>query len=207
MADKTILDLPEYTQPLTGDEQLYLVTGTPAEDFRISADSFMLPDGSNLILGSDADGDMYYRAAGVLARLAKGGANSKLFMDALGAAPEWAAGMKIVASSRDMTAATGDVSYSGFGFKPSAILVLTILNNQDNMSIGIADASLEYAIVRRASTASFVSRNNIIAAYEPDATNYQRAEVKSWDADGVTFTWTKTASPTGTLSIEMLAWR
>jgi len=152
-------------------------------------------------------GDMpYASAANTVARLAKGDPNEKLFMHASNDAPEWDTGIKMRSFTRDMTAATGDVSYSGFGFKPSAILVLTTINNQDNMSIGIADASSERAIVRRASTDTFVDRS-AIAAYEPDATNYQRAEVKSWDSDGVTFTWTKTASPTGTLAIRMLAWR
>jgi len=44
-----------------------------------------------LALGSDADGDIYYRASGTLARLAKGTATHVLTMNAGGTAPEWAA--------------------------------------------------------------------------------------------------------------------
>ena len=41
----------------------------------------MLKNGSNLAIGSDADGDMYYRASSKLARLAKGDAKALLGMD------------------------------------------------------------------------------------------------------------------------------
>ena len=44
-------------------------------------------DGSNLALGSDADGDMYYRSGGVLARLPKGDVGQSLVMGA--ALPAW----------------------------------------------------------------------------------------------------------------------
>lgn len=40
-------------------------------------------------LGSDADGDMYYRASSVLARLAKGTASQQLRMNSGATAPEW----------------------------------------------------------------------------------------------------------------------
>jgi hypothetical protein len=44
-------------------------------------------DGSNLALGSDADGDMYYRSGGVLARLPKGDVGQSLVMGA--SLPAW----------------------------------------------------------------------------------------------------------------------
>lgn len=40
-------------------------------------------------LGSDVDGDMYYRASNVLARLAKGAAGNVLAMNSGATAPEW----------------------------------------------------------------------------------------------------------------------
>lgn len=53
-------------------------------------DSLMAKDGSNLAIGADADGDVYYRAAGVLARLAKGPLGHVLRMNTGATAPEWA---------------------------------------------------------------------------------------------------------------------
>ena len=88
------------------------------------ADLRMLKTGSNLAVGSDADGDMYYRAASVLARLAKGAADFKLFMNAGATAPEWASGLNYIAISRDLAAVSGDVAYTGMGFKPTALICL-----------------------------------------------------------------------------------
>lgn len=48
--------------------------------------------GTKLILGSDAEGDLYYRGATYLTRLAKGTALQVLRMNAGATAPEWAAG-------------------------------------------------------------------------------------------------------------------
>jgi len=48
-----------------------------------------------LVLGSDADGDMYYRASGALARLEKGTALYHMRVNSAGIAPEWAANTAI----------------------------------------------------------------------------------------------------------------
>ena len=57
----------------------------------ITASSNVL-GGVTMTLGSDADGDIYYRASNVLTRLAKGTAAQVLTMNAGATAPEWAAG-------------------------------------------------------------------------------------------------------------------
>jgi hypothetical protein len=45
---------------------------------------------ATMTLGSDADGDTYYRTSNVLTRLAKGGAGEVLTMNSGATAPEWA---------------------------------------------------------------------------------------------------------------------
>ena len=45
--------------------------------------------GATMTLGSDADGDVYYRASNVLTRLAKGSAGEVLKMNRGASAPEW----------------------------------------------------------------------------------------------------------------------
>ena len=57
----------------------------------ILIDGLKIKDGG-FSLGSDADGDTYYRGSGALARLAKGTALQILRMNAEGTAPEWATG-------------------------------------------------------------------------------------------------------------------
>lgn len=53
----------------------------------VEIDGLTIKD-SGFALGSDADGDMYYRASGALARLAKG--TSQYILRSTGTAPEWA---------------------------------------------------------------------------------------------------------------------
>jgi len=69
-----------------------IVTTTAAQSLTnktLTASSNVL-GGVTMTLGSDADGDMYYRASGVLTRLPKGTALQQLRMNAGATAPEWA---------------------------------------------------------------------------------------------------------------------
>ena len=61
-------------------------------------------------VGSDADGDLYYRASGAFTRLAKGTAGQALKMNSGATAPEWAAGGGGVFSVFDNSTTT---SYAG----------------------------------------------------------------------------------------------
>ena len=71
-------------------------------------------------------GDIPYASANLTPnKLAKGAANLKLFMNAGATAPEWAAGIKIGEFTRSIAAASGDVGYTGVGFKPSAVIFLS----------------------------------------------------------------------------------
>ncbi|MDD4984507.1 MAG: hypothetical protein PHQ43_01770 [Dehalococcoidales bacterium] len=161
----------------------------------------MKDDGSNLAIGSDADGDTYYRASGKLARLAKGSPNLKQFMNAAGTGPEWDHGITFVSSSRDLTAAAGDVSYSGAGFKPRATICLSCINNTGNVSIGMQVGLSDIGVVYRPGTSSWVVASRGLSNAEPTADDWQRGNIKSLDSDGITLTWTKGGSPSGTLSI------
>lgn len=144
----------------------------------------------NLVLGSDADGDMYYRAASVLARLAKGAANLKLFMNAAGTAPEWANGFFFLSSTRAMDTATGDVSYTGTGFKPSAIFAIASL--QSSFSFGFA-AGTEKGAVYAYPGVGYPVTYDLCYLHESGGKT-QSAIVKSYDADGFTLTWTRTGA-------------
>lgn len=56
----------------------------------VTIDGLKIKD-TGFALGSDADGDLYYRASGVLTRLGKGTAAQVLTMNSGATAPEWAA--------------------------------------------------------------------------------------------------------------------
>jgi len=169
---------------------------------------FMAKTGANLAIGSDADGDIYYRAAGALARLAKGAANYKLFMNAGATAPEWASGVKIGTFTRDMSLSSGDVAYSGVGFKPSAVIFISAPGVvAHSISVGFDDGTGHYAVFGwGAATSLSITASSSISLIEA-AGDQQTAIIKTLDADGFTLTWTKAGSPTQTGTMAYLAIR
>lgn len=78
------LSLPAVTDTLVGLAATQTLTNKT-----ITASSNVL-GGVTMTLGSDADGDMYYRASNVLTRLPKGTAGQVLTMNGGATAPEWA---------------------------------------------------------------------------------------------------------------------
>lgn len=67
----------------------YADTGTATLQNKTLTNSNNVLGGVTMTLGSDADGDMYYRSSNVLTRLAKGTAGQKLQMNSGATAPEW----------------------------------------------------------------------------------------------------------------------
>ena len=169
----------------------------------------MLKNGSNLAIGSDADGDMYYRASSALARLAKGTANHKLFMNAAATAPEWASGYKVKVETRVGTADSGDVAYTGYGFKPSLLICVAYIYGTFEWCVGMDDGSTHYCLeaVVIAAAPVLSGAAKLVAIWQ-DGTHVQDAYVKSFDADGFTLTWAKTGDGvTGTIQIYIAAFR
>ena len=111
-------------------------------------------------------------------------------------------GSTLTNESRTAAAATGDVSYTGAGFRPTAILVWARDNTSGRgASWGYVDDAANDSVVAIEEinqAGAFVSHDNgkvaFIADAHPTPTNGQTALVKSIDADGVTLTWTKFGS-------------
>lgn len=140
-----------------------------------------------LDVGSDADGDMYYRASGVLARLAKGAANLKLFMNAGATAPEWASGTKVIVSLRTMDAASAPVAYT-IGFTPSAFLMICGIEGVAGQSYGGYSAGAPAQCIAVSAGVSYY-KENIACLYET-LSKYQVASVTSLGSD-VIIAWTR----------------
>jgi len=204
---------PYLTQPVDGEPTLTLT----AND-----DSAMLyPDVvgeawylANILAGIYplTAGDMLYASAPTsLAKLAAGTANFKMFMNAAGGAPEWASGVKVGALSpaRDLSAASGDVSYTGVGFKPSLIFFFGgVHTTQGTMSAGFSNGTAHEGVFLYLDTTLKTGVNSAAAInIHTSAADAQTAIVKSFDADGFTLTWTKASSPTGTTIINYIALR
>jgi hypothetical protein len=128
---------------------------------------------------------------------ALGLANQQLFVNAAGDGLEYGYGSKVVAHTRDMTLASGDVSYTGAGFKPRSVIIFGIYTS--SFSIGLGDITttnyfVELRGVNLAST-NWGATALIDLCEDTAVTKYQRASLKSMDNDGCTLTWVKTGSP------------
>ena len=111
--------------------------------------------------------------------------------------------------TRDMTAASGDVAYTGYGFKPKAIIIASTMATVNIMSLGFGDEALsEMALISSPSggLAGFgADTAKIVVLKQVPATDEQTAVLKTLDADGFTLTWTKTGTPSGTGTLIVLA--
>ena len=164
------------------------------------------PTFAGLTIGSLAG--IMKSAAGVQSALALGAANTKLFVDAAGTAPEFASGYKIGTITRDTAAIAGDVAYTGIGFKPSNVLFLAIVDLSYKMSIGLDDASARYCIFHHPdNTLGSYSWDNATSIYLRYDTKIHTGKIKTMDSDGFTITWATSGSPTGIAYIHYMAFR
>jgi len=109
--------------------------------------------------------------------------------------------------TRDLGDASGDVAYTGYGFQPKALIILTMRTSAigPQCSIGVADIPLvPLALVKYDTTAIAIAQAFISSMYV-GAAPIQQAIVKSYDADGFTLTWTKSGAEVGGVYLLVLA--
>jgi hypothetical protein len=114
--------------------------------------------------------------------------------------------VKVGTFNRDLAAASGDVAYSGVGFRPSAILFMFSKAGSTTVGWGFATPAAVGNTACYGANVWASDQTNALRAYV-DASNAQRMTIASWDADGFTATWTKDTSPTGTINVTYLAIR
>ncbi len=116
---------------------------------------------------------------------------------------------EIVLASKNLADATGTQAITGAGFAPVAVFAIGDVTNSTKASWGFAEntgSSESASIGTPPFAASFGDNSALISAYV-DGSNYQLATVTTWGSDGITLTWTKTGSPTGTFSFYLLCVR
>lgn len=115
---------------------------------------------------------------------------------------------KIINATRDLTAATASVAYTGVGFKPRAIIAFGTVNsvtiNTYTTYVGAADSGLIASSMSPFGTGNSASTTTLLGFFDTGASNFQSATVASMDADGFTLSWTKTGVPTGTAQLLFL---
>ena len=138
--------------------------------------------------------------------MALGTANLKAFMNAAGTAAEWANGIKVKTFSRVMTAADADIAYTGYGFKPSAVVIIGTTAATKYIMIGFCDSSLaQSAVAAYTDGSAFMVPPKLIGAHTGGG--YEYGELISFDTDGFTIRWTSASPPTITTTFAIIAFR
>lgn len=112
--------------------------------------------------------------------------------------------------TRDTSTATGTQSVTGVGFVPRAIFFFGGENGvASEMSIGFDDGTTRRSVAdNNAVTASSYDTASTNSIYDIQSSGVSYAGVIStFDSDGFTISWTRTSTPTGTLTISYLAVR
>lgn len=134
-------------------------------------------------------------------------ADKQAFINATGTGIEWASGCTMMTFSRDMAAVTGDVSYTGLGFKPRLLLFFGGKPSTSTASFGLDDATAKYVLYTSDTGVFQVSESTVSISLYASTGGSQVAEVLSTDSDGFTLSWAKAGSPVGTAYVHCLAFR
>ena len=115
--------------------------------------------------------------------------------------------IKIGSFTRDMTAATGSVSYTGVGFTPKAVIFLSALSSQSiTFSVGVDSGGAGVGTIFTRGSASFITTPSFSIQLETLAgTDFQSGSITTFGTDGFTIAWVKTGSPTVTAQIIYMA--
>lgn len=103
-------------------------------------------------------------------------------------------------STRTLSTASGNVAYTGVGFKPKAVIFLATAAGQvGGTSWGFDGPSAKTMYDDYATTANTYNTTTSSILMQPaTAGNYQAGSILTLDSDGFTIAWTKAGTPTGT---------
>ena len=113
---------------------------------------------------------------------------------------------KVGTFTRDLSAASGTVSYTGVGFTPRAVVFIAgFAAGGEPWSVGFDDGDTVVAIYRSGGgfPNGFVSTVRSISYL--NGTDAQAGNIDSFGSDGFDIDWVKTNSPTGTFTVGYLA--
>ena len=116
---------------------------------------------------------------------------------------------KVGSFTRDTSTASGTQAVTGLGFTPRAVIFLAIQNTTREMSIGFDDGTNTEMIFDDQSSAGTYSGGSSISIRDSETggTAEYDGKISTLDSDGFTMTWTKTGTPTGTLTIRYIVFR
>lgn len=136
------------------------------------------------------------------------GGTSGQFLKTLGAGanPAWAfafAQNKLVSTTRDISLTT-QWAVTGVGFTPKEVTCFWAVDTGGQLGIGHADSAKSGGAIGCVTTNDTSKIGAGIAVFATSNTVYNLMTVTSYDADGATFDFAKTGSPTGTATVYFL---
>ena len=115
---------------------------------------------------------------------------------------------KTITITRDGTAASGDVPYTGIGFVPTSIDVIMCINGTSYWSKGHSGSARDCNCIYGNGAGNVYGSGGYLIQYSNQSGFAQNAVVKTYDPDGFTLTYTKIASPTAnTMLIYAICYR
>lgn len=127
----------------------------------------------------------------------KAAASGLASLDASSVVVQAAVKSYVILVEREMTTASGDVAYTSVGFKPRALIAFSVYEDDTAYCWGMCDSALNQGVAIRGDAGTLShSFSGMIYLSHTEWSVYQKALVKSLDADGFTLTWTKAGSPT-----------
>jgi len=113
--------------------------------------------------------------------------------------------LKMKLESRALDAASGDVAYTGYGFTPSALLIVGYAALYDHSSIGSAEPALTECCLWLDDTPA---GEGAAILGQWGIGNGQSCVLKTFDTDGFTLTWTKIGtSSAGPIALHCYAFK
>lgn len=111
--------------------------------------------------------------------------------------------------TRDMTAAGGNVAYTGIGFTPKSLIAFAAIDGQTGWSHGTSSGTVETNFVKLGggATATNITSTLIYGSTDASGNDNQNAVIASLDSDGFTLTWAKGGTPTGTMTVDIVAFK
>ena len=110
---------------------------------------------------------------------------------------------KVVQISRDLAVASGAVSTTGIGFKPTRLDIAANKSSSNIRCIGYVDSNLAvYSIWDDALTGH---DSDAYLFFSLGTGDFQLVSTVTFDSDGFTLTWAKTGTPTGVVKLNIIA--
>lgn len=155
--------------------------------------------------GTNATGDIFYRASGgEAARLAIGSTGQ--FLKVAAGLPSWAAGINVKSGQTTYdTSTTGSLAITGVGFTPRILIILSsyISNGSSGFSIGFTDGS-SGGSMQQTNAGNMHQSSEVAVLWTTYNTVNAILSYSSFDSDGFTLTKSKNGSPTGTATVTYL---